>query len=159
MAVIYSEEEIRQLIAKLYASDANAGYAALKQLEMMSEENAAVSPYLDEFFSMLNHKNSYVRNRGLVLIAANAKWDSAQVIDAKLEHFLDHLHDEKPITVRQCVKLLPLLVKDKPELALKITAALRQAQPMAYSTNMQKLIAEDIKQSLALIENTDDYKR
>ncbi|WP_373127305.1 SufBD protein [Dielma fastidiosa] len=153
MAVIYSEEEIRQLIAQLYASDANAGYAALKQLEMMSEEGAAVSLYLDEFFSMLNHKNSYVRNRGLVLIAANAKWDSAQVIDAQLEHFLDHLHDEKPITARQCVKLLPLLVKDKPELALKITAALRQAQPMAYSANMQKLIAEDIKQSLALIEN------
>lgn len=159
MAVIYSEEEIRQLIAQLYASDANAGYAALKQLEMMSEEGAAVSLYLDEFFSMLNHKNSYVRNRGLVLIAANAKWDSAQMIDAKLEHILDHLHDEKPITVRQCVKLLPLLVKDKPELTLKITAALRQAQPMAYSANMQKLIAEDIKQSLALIENTDDYKR
>lgn len=157
MAVIYSEEEIRQLIAQLYASDANAGYAALKQLEMMSEEGAAVSLYLDEFFSMLNHKNSYVRNRGLVLIAANAKWDSAQVIGAKLEHFLDHLYDEKPITVRQCVKLLPLLVKDKPELTLKITAALRQAQPMAYSANMQKLIAEDIKQSLALIENTDDY--
>lgn len=153
MAVIYSEEEIRQLIAQLYASDANAGYAALKQLEMMSEEGAAVSPYLDEFFSMLNHKNSYVRNRGLVLIAANAKWDSAQVIDAKLEHFLDHLYDEKPITARQCVKLLPLLAKDKPELTLKITAALRQAQPMAYSANMQKLIAEDIKQSLALIEN------
>lgn len=129
MAVIYSEEEIRQLIAQLYASDANAGYAALKQLEMMSEEGAAVSLYLDEFFSMLNHKNSYVRNRGLVLIAANAKWDSAQVIDAKLEHFLDHLHDEKPTTARQCVKLLPLLVKDKPELTLKITAALRQAQP------------------------------
>lgn len=159
MAVIYSEEEIRQLIAQLYASDANAGYAALKQLEMMSEEGAAVSLYLDEFFSMLNHKNSYVRNRGLVLIAANAKWDSAQVIDAQLEHFLDHLYDEKPITARQCVKLLPLLVKDKPELTLKITAALRQAQPMAYSANMQKLIAEDIKQSLALIENTDDYKR
>ena len=58
MAVIYSEEEIRQLIAQLYASDANAGYAALKQLEMMSEEGAAVSLYLDEFFSMLNHKNS-----------------------------------------------------------------------------------------------------
>lgn len=153
MAVIHSEEDIRQLIAQLYASDADTGYAALKQLEMMSEEGAAVSLYLDEFFSMLNHKNSYVRNRGLVLIAANAKWDTAQVIDMKLERFLDHLHDEKPITVRQCVKLLPLLVKDKPELTLKITAALRQAQTNIYSENMQKLIAEDIKQSLALIEN------
>ncbi len=42
---------------------------------------------------------------------------------------------------------------DKPKLTLKITAALRQAQTNIYSENMQKLIAEDIKQSLALIEN------
>ncbi len=34
----------------------------------------------DSFVEMLDHTNSYIRTRGIILIAANAKWD----VDYKL---------------------------------------------------------------------------
>ena len=55
--------------------------------------------------------NSYIRTRGLLLIAVNAKWDAGNKIDEIIDKYLKCTTDEKPITARRCIKLLPAIVK------------------------------------------------
>lgn len=60
----------------------------------------------DEFASLLNHRNSFVRNRVLYILAANARWDDENKFDGIITEYLSHITDEKPITARQCIKAL-----------------------------------------------------
>lgn len=63
--------------------------------------------YFEEFASLMNHPKSYVRNRALTILAANARWDEENKLDGILPEYLSHITDEKPITARQCIKALP----------------------------------------------------
>ena len=49
---------------------------------------------------MLENKNSFVRTRGLVLIAENAIWDEKASLTSFFDSYLQHITDEKPITAR-----------------------------------------------------------
>ena len=69
--------------------------------------------YIDRLDDMLENDNSYIRTRGLTLIAYNAKWDKDNKI---IDRYLTHITDVKPITARQCIKRLPTIAKYKPEL-------------------------------------------
>ncbi len=60
--------------------------------------------------------------------------------------------DVKPITGRQCIKLLPMLAKNKPELKCDIVSALQKADIFIYADSMQSLVYKDIQNSLAEIE-------
>jgi len=44
-------------------------------LQKESEETDGGYSYMDRLSDMLNNDNSYIRTRGLTLIAYNAKWD------------------------------------------------------------------------------------
>ena len=96
----------------------------MKALQDASHEDCMVYTHLNEFFDMLKNKNSFVRTRGLVLIAENAIWDEKGIIDRFFESYLQHITDEKPITARQCIKLLPTIAKHKPELIKRMTETL-----------------------------------
>ena len=122
-----AEEYIREQIQLLYSKDSNKGYAALKALQDASHEDCMVYTHVNEFFDMLENKNSFVRTRGLVLIAENAIWDEKGIIDRFFESYLQHITDEKPITARQCIKLLPTIAKHKPELKKWMADALHVA--------------------------------
>ena len=100
---------------------------------------------------MLEDKNSLVRNRGLVLIAHNARWDIDRRLDRALDTYLAHILDEKPITARQCAAVLPEIAEAKPELVPRIRAALEQANLSGYSDSMQPLILKDIAAALEKI--------
>ena len=56
------------------------------------------------------------------------------------------------ITARQCIKLLPMIVKNKPELKCDIVSALQKADISIYAESMQSLVYKDIQNSLAEIE-------
>lgn len=66
---------IQDLVDGLMNCDDKQAYHCLKQLEDKSSRSAEVYPFFDTFVEMLNNKNSYIRTRGIILIAANAKWD------------------------------------------------------------------------------------
>lgn len=66
-------KDIIKQIDLLYSRDHSKAYQALKVLEAMSKENNAIYLYMNRFIEMINHTNSYVRNRGLLLIAYNVK--------------------------------------------------------------------------------------
>ena len=97
-------------------------------------------------------KNVRNRTRGLTLIAYNAKWDKDNKIDEIIDEYLKHIEDVKPITARQCIKLLPMIAKNKPELKCDIVAALQKADTSIYADSMQPLVYKDIQNSLAEIE-------
>lgn len=142
---------IQELIDGLMSSDDKHAYQCLKVLEGESSRSADVYPYFDTFVEMLSSANSYIRTRGIILLAANAKWDIDYKIDEAIDEYLKHIVDDKPITARQCIKVLPTIVKYKPDLKNDIENALHQANLLGYKKSMQSLILNDIQKALDAI--------
>lgn len=69
---------------------------------------------MDEFIDMMDSAHSYVRVRGMMLIAANAKWDGACRIDGITGRYLCHIADQKPSTARRCISLPPEIARCRP---------------------------------------------
>ncbi len=59
----------------------------------------------------------------------------------------------KPVTARQCIQLLPMIVKDKPELKNDIYSALQKADISFYEDCMRPLVYKDIQKSLKEIRS------
>ena len=136
----------------LFDKDNKTAYKALQELQKESEETDHVYPYMDRLSDMLESDNSYIRTRGLTLFAYNAKWDRANKIDEIIDGYLEHITDVKPITARQCIKLLPMIAKDKPELKEDILSALRRADVSFYEDSMRPLVYKDIQKALKEIQ-------
>ncbi|EOS71624.1 hypothetical protein C818_00427 [Lachnospiraceae bacterium MD308] len=136
----------------LFDKDNKTAYKALQELQKESEETDHVYPYMERLSDMLESDNSYIRTRGLTLLAYNAKWDRANKIDEIIDGYLEHITDVKPITARQCIKLLPVIAKDKPELKEDILSALRRADVSFYEDSMRPLVYKDIQKALKEIQ-------
>ena len=145
-------ENIAQLVDALTGPDNDAAYDALKRLLSESEDSDQVYRHFDAFAKMLDGANSFVRTRGLLLIAANARWDGERRIDAVLDRCLQRIGDEKPIAARTCIQALPDIAAHRPELAEAIADALRGADPGRYKETMRGLVAKDIREALRKIE-------
>lgn len=145
-------DDYSALVHSLFKKDNKKAYACLKQLLSASEKGSSVYPFFDTFTGMIDNDNSYVRTRGLLLIAANAKWDADNKIDEVIDKYLCHITDDKPITARQCIKALPSIAKHKPDLVVVIRTALTKANPGRYVGSMQSLVCKDIKQALTAID-------
>ena len=131
----------------------NVAYKALQLLQKESEERNCVYPYMHRLSDMLDSENSYIRTRGLTLLASNAKWDKDNRIDEIIDKYLKHITDIKPITARQCIKLLPIIAEYKPELKNDILSALHKANISIYGDSMQSLVHKDIQKALNEIQN------
>ena len=91
---------IGQVVENLTVPDNRLACGAMKLLLDESGRSDAVYPYFERFAAMLEHPNSYVRNRALLLLAANARWDGAHRFDGVIGAYLAHILDPKPITAR-----------------------------------------------------------
>ena len=129
-------------------------YRALQSLQEASDLDSAVYAYIDTFIEMMRDSNSYIRARGLTLIACNAKWDEEGKIDGIIDEYLGHATDNKPITARQCIKSLPKLAEAKPHLMPYIASSLRQADTSQYADSMKPLIQNDIRDALLALDST-----
>ena len=143
---------IAETFELLFDKNNNIAYKALQELQKECEETDRIYPYMDRLSDMLDNDNSYIRTRGLTLIACNAKWDKDYKIDEIIDNYLKHITDIKPITARQCIKLLPIIAKDKPELRNDILSALHKANVCIYDDSMQPLVYKDIQKALKEIE-------
>lgn len=146
------EISVKDNFEMLFDKNNNIAYKALQTLQKECAESDKVYCYMDKLADMMNSDNSYIRTRGLTLIACNAKWDKDNKIDEIIDEYLKHIEDVKPITARQCIKLLPLIAKNKPELRIDIVSALQKADISIYADSMQSLVYKDIQSSLAEIE-------
>ena len=139
-----NKSQIAKLINGLLDHDDQKAYEYLKILEEKSR---------DTFAEMLSNDKSYIRTRGIILIAANAKWDTDNKMDGIIDKLRGCITDAKPITARQCIKVLPTIVKYKPGLKEPIVNALYNADLSNYKESMQSLILGDIQQALNEIDN------
>ena len=121
-------------------------------MQKESEETDCVYPFIDRLSDMLDSDNSYIRTRGLTLLAYNAKWDKEYKVDEIIDEYLKHITDVKPITARQCIKLLPIIAKHKPELKNDFLSALNKANISIYDYSMQPLVYKDIQKALKEIK-------
>ena len=140
--------DMRQdILEKLTSKDDQAACAFAG--EIISESRATNEWYgcFDEFTSLLDHPNSYVRNRALYILAALARWDDKNRFEGILPEYLSHITDAKPITARQCVKALAEVGEAKPDLVPRILAALRDADLSGYRDSMRPLIEKDIRET------------
>ena len=103
--------------------------------------------YFDTFAALLNHPKSLVRNRVLHILAANAQWDADNHFDGIIDDYLAHVTDEKPITVRQCVKALAQVGMAKPQYIQMILSALQDADLSKYKDSMRPLIEKDMAET------------
>ncbi|MEA4928863.1 MAG: SufBD protein [Candidatus Limiplasma sp.] len=143
---------IAELVEGLHAKDNQEAYACLKALLAESESGNAVYPYFGVFAEMLDSENSYLRSRGILLIAANARWDTDQHMDECIDTYLRHTEDVKPITAWQCIQALPAIAQAKPDLVPDILQALRHVRTYRYRDTMQPLLQQDVALAIAQIE-------
>ena len=136
----------------LFDKNNKIAYKALQELQKESERTDCVYPYMDRLSQMLDSDNSYIRTRGLTLLAWNAKWDKDYKIDEIIDRYLKHITDAKPVTARQCIKLLPIIAEYKPDLRNEIVSALQKADISAYDDSMRPLVYKDIQKALREIQ-------
>lgn len=140
--------DVVEIFELLFDKNNKVAYKALLELQRESEKSNCIYPYMDRLSSMLDNDNSYIRTRGLTLIAYNAKWDTNYKIDEIIDKYLQHITDVKPIVARQCIKLLPIIANHKPELRNDILSALHKANICIYDDSMWPLVCKDIQKAL-----------
>ena len=145
---------ITETFELLFDKNNNVAYKALQELQKESEKTDCVYPYMDRLSDMLDSDNSYTRTRGLTLLAYNAKWDKDYKVDEVIDKYLKHITDIKPITARQCIKLLPIIAKHKSELKNGILSALHNADISIYEDSIQSLVYKDIQKALEVIQKS-----
>ena len=138
----------QDVIALLTAKDDKAACAFAERIVSESRETDAWYEYFDAFASLLAHPKSYVRNRALTILAANARWDGENRFEGICGDYLSHITDEKPITARQCIKALAEVGACKPHLIPAIIGALHGADLSGYKDSMRPLIEKDIRETV-----------
>ncbi|WRS28435.1 SufBD protein [Oscillospiraceae bacterium MB08-C2-2] len=144
-------DDVEGAVIGLTDRNPNTGHDCLKSLLEASRLGDSVYPYFQRFAEMLESENSYIRTRGLLLIAANARWDQEYQLDEIIDSCLRHIMDEKPTVSRQFIAALPEMALYKPKLAGDICDALRKARPSRYKASMAPLIRQDIAAALEKI--------
>ena len=145
-------ESIESLIEALTDKNTVRGCGAADALVAESEKSNAVYAYFPYFIKLMTDSNSYVRTRAMALIAANVRWDEERALDGAIEEFLTHILDVKPITSRQCIKLLPGIARLRPDLLPEIRESLTKANPYCYAESMRPLVEKDILNALKELE-------
>lgn len=151
IALNLGTDDLPQLIEWLAEKDDALRYQALQVLEQRSLLKDDVYPFWDEFRRKLTSDNSYQRSIGLLLIADNAQWDHAKRLDEMIGEYLLLLHDEKPITVRQCLQALCRITVHKPQLGQIIASSVIAIDLAECRETMRKSILVDILTILATI--------
>ena len=88
------------ILLKLTSADQRYACELADRIIRESKETDVWYEYFDDFASLLNHRNSFVRNRVLNILAANVQWDEKNRFDYIISEYLTHITDVKPITAR-----------------------------------------------------------
>lgn len=144
-------EDLAQLVEWLSEKDDKLRYQAFLLLEQRSLQTPDVYPFWGIFHQKLASSNSYQRSIGLMLLAANAKWDDDRLLDGMIGEYLLLLYDEKPITVRQCLQSLSRIVASKPHLSQIIASSVLAIDLAACRETMRKSILTDMITVLAAV--------
>ena len=135
---------MQEIISKLTSKDDKSSRAVADKIISESQVSDEWYKYFTAFATLLNHPKSFVRNRVLYILAANAQWDAENHFDAILDDYLAHVTDEKPITARQCIKALAQVGTAKPQYIPRILTCFHSADLSKYKDSMRPLIEKDM---------------
>ena len=138
---------MQEIISMLTAKDDKYACAIADKIISESQDTDEWYKYFNAFASLLNHPKSFIRNRALYILAANAQWDDENRFDTILDDYLAHVTDEKPITARQCIKALTQVGKAKPQYVPRIIGCFRSADLSKYKDSMRPLIEKDMAET------------
>ena len=155
LALTLEKDDIPQLVDWLSEKDDKIRYPSFLLLQARSEKYEDVFPYWNTFVDKLNDPNSFQRNIGLRLIAANVRWDKQGKFNAICDRFLAHCNDEKPVTVRQCIQSLCSVVPFNTSCRAKIVNRLMSIDIPQRRESQQKLILLDILSVLLMVNKTN----
>ena len=135
---------VQEQVALLSSKNAKVGCAAMSTLLEVSCETDMAYPHMGEFFALLESENSYLRVRGMFLLAANARWDADNLISERFGRIA-------PIVARQCIKALTEIAEWKPGLRETIALALQNADFSFYADSMRPLLEQDRERLLGAL--------
>lgn len=134
------------IIAGLQSKNNTEAYQLLLLLEKESEESDGLYTYFSDFLQLLKSKNAYIRTRGFRMVCAQARWDTANQLDANLCGILASLDGEKPTAVRQRLAALHQVLDCKPYLSAQIEEKIAALDLTKYKESMRPLIEKDIRE-------------
>lgn len=155
-------DEIALLVEWLSDKDDKLRYPCFLILQQRAKSSDELYKYWEVFREKLASENSYQRSIGLIMLAANVKWDKDSKFEECFEAFCAMLNDEKPITVRQCIQAFADIVPYKPELDIRVAERLMAIDIVNAKETMRKLFLLDIINILLLIRKThasDDIEK
>ncbi|MDO5547365.1 MAG: SufBD protein [Eubacteriales bacterium] len=145
----------QDIVSKLTSKDDKYACAIADRIISESQTTDEWYEFFDGFATLLNHPKSFVRNRAICILAANAQWDEENRFDYIISDFLTHITDEKPITARQCIKALVQVGQSKPQYIPVIISALHSADLSKYKDSMRPLIEKDISDTKQALTATN----
>ncbi|MGI5839345.1 MAG: hypothetical protein ACOX8W_06745 [bacterium] len=148
LAAGISDADIPQLVAWLAKKNDALRYVAFLLLQALSETDDRVYRHWDVFAAKLDDANSYQRSLGLMLLAANVRWDKAGRFAAVCDAYLAHCADDKFITARQCIQGLNRIIDRTEQYNTRIIAALTGLDLAERKESQRKLLLMDSLQVL-----------
>lgn len=145
----------QDIVSKLTSKDDKYACAIADKIISESQTTDEWYEFFDSFAALLNHPKSFVRNRAICILAANAQWDEENRFAFIISDFLTHITDEKPITARQCIKALVQVGQSKPQYIPVIISALHSADLSKYKDSMRPLIEKDISDTKQALTATN----
>ena len=144
-------ETVTEWVEGLRDRDNQHAYECLKHLLSLCEHANDAYAYFDTFADMMRSDHSYIRTRGVLMVAACARWDEDNKLDEVLDEYLKHVEDVKPISARQCIQTLPNIARYKPDLAQDMIDALHRVNVLRYPITMQSLLNQDVANALHML--------
>lgn len=95
------------IIEELTSKNDKLACAFSEKITSESKDSNAWYAHFDEFASLLDHPNSFVRNRVIWILSSLAKWDVDNRFEKILPEYLSHITDEKPFIVLYQHGMLP----------------------------------------------------
>lgn len=154
--IFLQPEEIEKFVAWLSLKENDIRYKAFLLLQEQSKIDNSVYPFWDVFRKMLKNENSYQRSLGAMMLAENVQWDAELKMRDTISEYLELLFDPKPVTIRQCIQSLNVIVQKEKIYNRKITDAICGFEIMEIRESMRKLILLDIIYVLLEIKKSDN---
>jgi hypothetical protein len=148
IAARVDKAEMVLLMEWLKEKDEQLRYAVFSILRLVSDRCDLVYHYWDTFAGMIDDQNSYQRNLGLMMIAANIRWDSGDKFGKICANYLKHCEDEKFVTARQCIQGLIKIVDHTQKYRAEIIDSLLGIDLESKKDTQSGLLLLDIVQVL-----------
>lgn len=153
------KNEMVLLMEWIKDTDETLRYAVFTILRLVSDRCDLVYHYWDTFAAMIDDPNSYHRNIGLILIAENIRWDSADKFGKICAGYLKHCEDEKFITARQCLQGLKKIVDHTQKYREEILDTLLGIDLESKKDTQKGLLLLDVVEVLAEMYEEEPEKR